>query len=112
VMCIGRKKKGISTENVVPHEGQVAAVVKSENVVERKVPHTGGVKAPPPGLTKQPSHTNAVNGKCCNWCVLACRCHCVCALGVYFLCISDSGVIFMACVFFYFIFSFITVTRN
>jgi len=68
--------------------------VKSENVVEHKVPPTGGVKAPPPGLTKQPSHINAVNGKYCN-CVymhvdVTVFVHLVCI----FLCISDSGVIF------------------
>ena len=59
----GHKKKKkdtvvAPTEIAVP---QVTAVSKSENVLERKAPPTG-VKAPPPGLTKQPSHTNAVNG--------------------------------------------------
>ena len=74
---VHKKKKDnvvLPTESVVPHEGQVAAIVKTENVVERKVPPTGGVKAPPPGLTKQPSHTNAVmvSCNCVNVCVCVC----------------------------------------
>jgi len=66
---VHKKKKDnviISTENVVPHEGRAATLVKSKNVVECKVPPIGSVKVSLPGLTKQSSHTNAVNGKYCN----------------------------------------------
>ena len=61
-------KKKKNKDNVVPTAGAVPheelALAKSENnfIVEHRSSSTA-VKAPPPGLTKQPSHTNAVNGK-------------------------------------------------
>ena len=59
-----KKNKG----NVAPTAGadshEVLSLAKSESsfFVEQRSSSTG-VKAPPPGLTKQPSHTNAVNGE-------------------------------------------------
>ena len=62
-------KKKKNKDSVVPtgtpmsHEG-LAAVAKSEsNLVAESQSSSTGMRAPPPGLTKQPSHTNAVNGK-------------------------------------------------
>ena len=61
-------KKKKNKDNVVPptggpvaHEEPTVAKSESSFVVEHRSSSTG-VKAPPPGLTKQPSHTNAVNG--------------------------------------------------
>ena len=47
---------------VVPHEQLTVAKSESSIGVDHRSSSTG-VKAPPPGLTKQPSHTNAVNGR-------------------------------------------------
>ena len=72
-------KKKKNKDNVAPTVGadshKVLSLAKSESdfVVEQQSSSTG-VKAPPPGLTKQPSHTNAVNGESidyfiCKYCV-------------------------------------------
>ena len=61
-----KKKKSkdnvVPTGSTVPHEELALAKSESNFIVEHRSSSTT-VKAPPPGLTKQPSHTNAVNGK-------------------------------------------------
>lgn len=63
-----QNKKKKNKDNVAPveepeaHEELTTAKSESNCGMEHRSSSTG-VKAPPPGLTKQPSHTNAVNGK-------------------------------------------------
>ena len=61
-----KKKKNkddvLSSGGAVPHEELAQAKSESNFIIEHRSSSTG-VKAPPPGLTKQPSHTNAVHGK-------------------------------------------------
>ena len=62
-------KKKKNKDSVVPtgtpmsHEGLTAVAKSESNFVAESRSSSTGMRAPPPGLTKQPSHTNAVNGK-------------------------------------------------
>ena len=61
-----KKKKNkdnvVHAGGAVPHEQLTVAKSESSIGVDQRS-SSSGVKAPPPGLTKQPSHTNAVNGR-------------------------------------------------
>ena len=60
------KDNAVPTGPPVPHE-ELTTVAKSDSsFVAGSRSSSTGMKAPPPGLTKQPSHTNAVNGKYVN----------------------------------------------
>ena len=62
-----KKKKNkdnvVSTGTPMSHEGLTAVAKSESNFVAESRSSSTGMRAPPPGLTKQPSHTNAVNGK-------------------------------------------------
>ena len=66
------KKKKNNKDNVMPTAGadshEVLLLAKSESNFVPEHRSSTSVKAPPPGLTKQPSHTNAVNGKSIDIC--------------------------------------------